>query len=320
MRRMLPLTHLAFAWLLFCLPASALTINGFASMGASETQGNAYTGSWVPYEVNFPGWNFGGAGNPYNVAVGGATSATLLSQGQHTAVASLVAAGNVNLATLLIGGNDFNANATQIASGSLAGTALTTLSHGVVTNIDTAMDTVLAEHPFGMVVASLPDGVLSPGGRAIFNTPTKQARGNAAVDQFNSLLLPEVLSRGLAYIDLAMAIRDLNATPFIVGGVTIDMVNASSDATHFFQDSLHPAAVGNGIIANEIMTAVNLRYGTHYALLTDQQILTAAGLGSRYTAETSTLNYAAYVFVPEPSTLVLAVLGTLALLVYRRRR
>ena len=103
--------------------ARAATIDGFASIGASETQGTTYNHSWVPYEVDDHGWNFGGAGNPYNVAIGGATSATLLAQGQDTQVAALVAPGDVDLATLSIGSNDFNAQATQIASGALSGAA-----------------------------------------------------------------------------------------------------------------------------------------------------------------------------------------------------
>jgi len=280
--------------------ARAVAIDGFASMGASETQGTAYTGSWVPYETNFPLWNFGGAGAPYNVAIGGATSVTLLQQGQHTEVAALVAAGNVDVATLSIGGNDFTPKASQIAAGTLTGAALNSFCTGVVTNIETAMDTVLAEHPLGMIVASLPEMTLSPGGRATFNTPAKEVNGEAAIDLFNSILKPEVLSRGLTYLDFSTATRDLNAAPLVVGGVTIDMVNPSSDPTHFFQDALHPAAVGNGLIANLFMTAVNLTFGTNYALLTDQQILTAAGLGSQYTGQTSQLDYAKYVTIAAP--------------------
>ncbi len=301
--------------------ARAVTIHGFAAMGASETAGSTYNHSWVPYEANYQGWNYGGSGNPYNVAVGGATSATLLTQGQHTQVAALVSAGNVDLATLSIGSNDFNAQATQIASGALSGAALTSFCQNVVNNIDTAMDTVLAAHPLGMVVAGIPDLELVPGGRAIFNTPTTQARGEIAINQINALLEPEVLSRGLVYLDLESVLRDLNAAPFVVGGVTIDMVNASSDPTHFFQDALHPAAVGNGFLANLFVEAVNLGYGTNYPLLTDQQILDAAGLGASYTGETSDVNYASYVItpVPEPSTLLLALFGgTLVLLVANR--
>ncbi|MBI3837843.1 MAG: PEP-CTERM sorting domain-containing protein [Planctomycetia bacterium] len=300
--------------------AQASGINGYAAMGASETAGTSYTGSWVPYLANQRGANFGGAGQPYNVAVGGATSATLLTEGQHTEVASLVQSGNVDLSFLSIGGNDFSAVGGQIAGGSLSGPALTAWAQGVVTNIDTAMDTVLSAHPIGMIVAGMPDIPLTPAGRVGFDTPTKLQRGEAAVDLFDSLLLPEVLARGLVFVDFSKALRDLNAAPLVVGGVTIDMVNASTDPTHFFQDGKHPAAVGNGLVANLFLKALNIGYGTNFALLTDLEILTTAGLAGSYTGETSNLPYANYITaVPEPSTIALIMAAFLTGSLFWRR-
>src|SRR5262245_34512551 len=101
--RITRLTFLAAACLTVATSAAhAASINGFAAMGASETAGTDVTGSWVPYVVNQRGLNFGGAGNPFNVAIGGATSATLLTQGQHTQVQTFVQNGDVDLAFLSI--------------------------------------------------------------------------------------------------------------------------------------------------------------------------------------------------------------------------
>lgn len=302
--------------------AEAAPIDGYASMGASESAGTTYTGSWVPYLANQRGFNFGGVGQPYNVAVGGARSSTLLTQGQHTAVQSLVQSGDVDLAYLFIGGNDFFNVGLAIADGSLSGAALNTWAQGVVTNIGTAMDTVLSANPVGMVVAGMPDVLLTPAGRSIFDTPAEIARGTAAVDLVNSLLLPDVLARGQIFVDLTSAMRDVNAAPLLVGGVTIDTVNASSDPTHFFQDGRHPAAVGNGITANLMLTAVNVGFGTSHLPLSDFEILTTAGLASQYTGETSSLTYANYVVapVPEPSTVILAGLALVGLFEAARRK
>ncbi|MBI2824801.1 MAG: hypothetical protein HYX69_08960 [Planctomycetia bacterium] len=278
--------------------AKADPIAGYAAMGASESAGDTYTGSWVPYLATDRSLNFGGAGNPYNVAVGGATSVTLLQQGQHTQVASLVTAGNVDLAYLFIGANDFNAKATSIANGNLTGQPLTDFINGVVANIQTATDTVLAARPTGMIVSGLPDLLLTPGGRALFDMPIEQQRGTAAVNQMNATQQPMVLSRWLPFVDVSTSLRDLNAgAPFVVGGVTIDLVTPSSDPTHFFQDAIHPGAVGNGFFANLMIEAVNLGYGANIPLLSDQQILTDAGVAG-YTGETSNLNYAKYIILP----------------------
>jgi hypothetical protein len=313
---------LALATLLTCATAEASTIDGYASMGASESEGTAYTGSWVPYLANQRGFNFGGVGQPYNVAIGGARSSTLLTQGQHTEVRNLVQNGNVNLAFLFIGGNDFFNVGASIADGSLTGPALTAWAQSVVGNIGVAMDTVLSANPTGMVVAGLPDILRTPGGRAIFDTPAETARGNAAVDLVNTLLKPAVLGRGQVFVDLATASRDADSAPLYVGGVLIDTVNAGAEPTFFFQDARHPAAVGNGLVANMFLSAVNLGYGTNYAPLSDLEILTTAGLAGQYTGETSQLPYARYVLlpVPEPASVGLAATAVACLLGGRCRR
>ena len=300
--------------------ADAATLDGYASMGASESQGTAYTGSWVPYLANQRGFNFGGAGQPYNVAVGGARTTTLLTQGQHTAVRDLVQNGDVELAFLLIGGNDYFNVGASIADGSLTGPALTSWAQSVVDNIGVAMDTVLSANPTGMVVAGLPDILLTPAGRSTFDTPDEIAHGAVAVDLVNALLKPAVLGRGQVYLDLATASRDANAAPLVVGGVIIDTVNASADPTHFFQDGRHPAAVGNGLVANMFLSAVNIGYGTSYAPLTDLEILTTAGLAGQYTGETSGLTYGRYVFapVPEPSSVWLLLAAIVCLASFHR--
>jgi len=304
--------------------ASAAVIDGFAAMGASETDGNGFSGSWVPYLATDRGFNFGGAGNPYNVAKGGATSATLLTQGQHTKTANQISLGNVDVAFLTIGGNDFGAVGSAIASGALSGSDLADAQTYVLQNTETAIDTVLAAHPTGMIVSSLPDALLQPGGRAIFDTPAEIARGVAAIDGYNAQLKAMVLGKGQVFVDLAGAMRDMNLNaPLIVGGVTIDLVGKNaSDPRYFFTDDLHPGAVGNGVFANLMLTAVNIGYGTNYALLTDLQILTRAGLASSYTGQTSALDYGKYVYtpVPEPSTIALGFIGAAALLVLNRRR
>jgi hypothetical protein len=217
----------------------------------------------------------------------------------------------VDVAYLSIGGNDFSPVSGQIASGSLSGAALTAWAQGVVNNIDTAVDTVLLAHPLGMIVGGMPDIPLTPGGRVGFDSPTKIARGENAVNLVNSLLLAELTTRGQVYVDLAESLRAIDQAPLVVGGVLIDTVNPSSDPTHFFQDGKHPAVVGNGLVANLFITALNLGYGANVPLLSDLEILTAAGLQGSYTGETSNLPYANFVVVPapEPATWLLAIVG-----------
>ena len=76
------------------------------------------------------------------------------------------------------------------------------------------------------------------------------------------------------------------------------------------------------IFANLFMTALNVGYDHNLALLTDQTLLTKAGLGGSYTGETSTLNYADYIYytpVPEPGSFVLLGMACLALVPLRQK-
>ena len=298
--------------------AAAAVINGFAAMGASETQGTTYSGSWVPWLAVDRKLNFG-ASQTNNKAVGGATTTTLLSGGQHTKVATLVESGNVDLAYLFIGGNDVGPVVLDMLLETLD---VPTWADGLVGRMMTAADTVLAKNPTGMIIAGIPDMSLVPAGVPY------QAIGApvvAALDYTNSLIKAEVLARNQVYIDTASFLRDLNASPFVVGGVTINMTTGSSKATHFFVDDIHPGTVGNGIFANLMITALNEGYGTSVALFDDQTILAKAGLSASYTGPTTHVDYAKYIYfnpVPEPAGVTLAAIGlvSLSLVVVRRRR
>lgn len=300
--------------------AQAVPINGLAAMGASETQGTLHSGSWVPYLAVDRGLNFGPS-QSYNKAIGGSKSQDLLDAGQHTKVAALVAEGKVDVAYLFVGGLDVPPVALQLILGTID---VPTWANGIVSRIMTAVDTVLAENPQGMIVSGLPDMSLVPGAAsyADFAQPVVDA-----IDYTNALLKAEVLSRNLVYIDTASAMRDLRAAPFVVGGVTINMTTGNPNPTHFFSDNIHPGTVGNGFFANMMLTALNIGYDTEIDQFSDQEILARAGLSGSYTGETSNVDYSKYIYVnvvPEPATLAQAVISVAAIttfhLVRRRRR
>jgi lysophospholipase L1-like esterase len=301
-------------------PVSAAPLAGFATMGASETQGTGYSGSWVPYLANDRGLNFGPS-QTYNRAVGGATTTSLLSGGQHTQVRDIVQAGNADVAFLFIGGNDFGPVVLQLATGTLN---KNTWAAGMVSRMMTATDTVLTANPEGMIIAGLPDMTLMPAAQAYLPsvTPTMLQNVLDAINLVNTQLKSEVLARDLVFLDTAQAMRDMNAVPLVVGGVPIQTVGSSSNPTYFFQDGLHPAVVGNGIFANLMITANNEGFDQNIALIPDQLMLQKAGLGGSFTGQTSNLDYASYVHfnaVPEPSSLALLAAGSLAITYFAGR-
>jgi hypothetical protein len=292
------------------LAATAANIVGIAAMGASETEGTTYDGSWVPYLANQRGLNFG-PGQSYNVAIGGSDSSDLLAEGQHTEVANLVSQGKVNLAFLTVGGLDFPPVATQILNGTLNRAAFV---NQVTGNITTAVDTVLAAGPANLIVLSVPDMSLTGGGQKTLTTPALRAPVVSLVDQVNAQLKPEILGRGQVYVDFAGLMRTWSSQPLVIGGVTIDTKNEGSAPTDLWLNDLHVAVVGNAIFANLMLSAINKEYGTNYPLFSDQFILQTAGIGSSYTGETSHIDYSSFVYLPtpEPSTFALAGFALLA--------
>ncbi|TMQ33523.1 MAG: LEPR-XLL domain-containing protein [Planctomycetota bacterium] len=88
----------------------------------------------------------------YDEAVPGATSSSLLAQGQATAVADLVAHGAIDYAVLIVGGNDIPPYLPSIFAGNTAPFVTT-----VVANIETALNTVAAADDVRLVVGNIPD-------------------------------------------------------------------------------------------------------------------------------------------------------------------
>jgi len=301
----------------FHTSAAGEPIIGITAMGASETQGTGFDGSWVPYLAVERGLNFG-PGQSYNVAIGGSSSDDLIAKGEHTAAAAIVAAGKANLAFLTVGGLDIPPIIPQLANGTLNKPAF--ISH-VVGNIETVMDTVLGAGPSNMIVLSIPDMSLTGGGQRLLTTPALRAPVVDLVNQMNTALKPEVLGRGQVYVDFAGFMRAESGQPLILGGVTIDTKNEGTSPNHLWLNDLHVGTVGNALFANLMLSAINKSYGLNYPLFSDQFILNRAGL-TGYTDETSNIDYQSFVYlpVPEPATMALAVSGALSLLLCMRRR
>ncbi len=124
--------------------ASADILQGIGVMGDSASIHTAAY-KWPEILQANSGLNFG-PNFSYDHAVGGATSATVLSGGQDTKLAADVTSGKVTLGMFLIGNNDYGQNAqsllTAYANGTL-GSVLPGFESGIVSNAETATQTVL---------------------------------------------------------------------------------------------------------------------------------------------------------------------------------
>jgi hypothetical protein len=202
-----------------------------------------------------------------NVAVAGTTSASLLAQGQDTAVAALAAEGAVHYAVLIVGGNDVEAHLGDFLQGNPA-----LFVQGVVANVETALATVAAAGDVRLAVGTVPDVTLTPSFQQLIppGSPLQQeiagaiAAANVQIEGFAA-------AEGMPVIDLA-GLGRLADAPLAVGGAQVPDFYAPG--------GFHPATVPQGLLGNAVLEAFAAAYDPSLASfrLTDQQLLDEAGI------------------------------------------
>lgn len=227
--------------------------------------------------VNFGPFTRASRGEPrdqgfaYNWARSEATSVTMI-QNQLPGLASQAAHGQIRYAWIFIGGNDFIHYAETVAAGAvppsqvLAGLVQTTAQ--VETNFATAVATLQAADPnIKLVVSTLPDIATSPLARQLAATPQGQVLLGAisqAINSYNTEIRTYAQQPNIALADLAAITAQLttNTTGTVqFGGTTINLVTPGNDYHNFFlADGLHIGTVGQGIIADTIVQALDTKF------------------------------------------------------------
>jgi lysophospholipase L1-like esterase len=309
----------------------------------------AYSDNWTEQLVTYRGVDMGptGAwggprrnGYEYNWARAGATSTTLLSAGQHTGLAAQVVPKDIDYAVMMIGANDQFAFAgndpyTSIYLGTYTPAQTTAWVNGVVTNINTALATLV---PTGvkMVLASAPDYGITPGVQALATSASgRQAVRDVIANQLNPQIEALAQAYNLPYVDLRGSLEaifgphnSLNSTVKI-GNVDIflqqsDTPTGTNLTAGFVNDAIHPHTTLQGVFANLVMEGLNIGYGANLSLFSETEILAHRGIsyGGSDTLAAQIGPYSDYIvnYVPEPSSLVLATLAIAALAIVTLRR
>jgi hypothetical protein len=125
----------------------------------------------------------------------------------------------------------------------------------------------------------------------------------AGLQQYNAQITAIALSDSrVAVTDLAGLLESvMTPAQFSVGGLEMDRINSGIQPDHFFVDNLHPGTVGQGLIANAFIDTIDSRFGAGVRRLDETEIVAFAR------------------GVPEPSSLALMTLGTIALVRFGRR-
>ena len=290
-------------------------ITGFAIIGDSawdeyrgtDNRGGAYantTFNRAELLQRFRGVNLGPwgtraeprrTGYEYLWARSGATTGTMISQGQHTGVAQQIRDGKVSHVIIWIGANDFATNNTIFAiyEGTLSGANLQNFLNQMLANIRTAATTVEAAGPQGMIIASVVDYAKASQftGVEYFPDPVKRQRITNAINTLNSGISQIAQENGAVYVDLdtqvqAKLITRLDGQGFLnVGSEKIDVKINDPEPHHALIDQAHAGTVMSGLMANyELIQTFNANFGTSIAEFTDQEILQNAGIQVSATA------------------------------------
>ena len=221
-------------------------------------------------------------GFAYNWARSGATTETLIAAGQHTGLAEQIARGEVRIAVVFIGGNDF----IDALKGPDPQAAIASTLPRALANHRLAVETLLAADPeVRLVLATLPDVRHLPefaGPIAEGRLPRRLAdAASAAVRRFNAQV------RGMAASDRRIALADLDTVAraanlistryALVGGRRLDRREPANDLDHFFlADVRHPGTVGQGLLAQVFIHVLNAEFGAGIEPLRDAEVLSFA--------------------------------------------
>ena len=234
--------------------------------------------------VDFGGFRASSWGEPrnqgfaYNWARSGATSRDVIASGQHKGLAAQVARGEVGIAVVFAGGNDFieSLHATD------PGRELDGLANRAFANVKLAADTLLAASPdVKLLVATVPDVRDLPEVREALRSgklaPAMAARVAAEIDAFNQQVRHMATPAGrVAIFDFAKINRIshvLSPQFVVVGGRKVERERTgNSPDCLFLGDARHLGTMGQGMIAKLMIDALNKKCGAGIKPLDEQEI------------------------------------------------
>jgi hypothetical protein len=304
-----------FAGVAISPPAAArgAILDGLGAIGTESSSDNP--GSVPALLQEHRGLNFGGPGLPYAYGHTGADSQSVLLPGnQVDQLVPQATAGNITLAILDLGNNDYLEAGEEIISGALSGAALAAFHAQVAANVATVTNAVQTAGA-GVVMGGISNLIYSPAVAEEVTDPLQLAAFSNAMAAGEALVADYALSHGIPYIDFFQLLTDVYvAGSAQIGGVDLILTGYSADPHYFWSDPFHTGVLVRGAIANFYLQAINERFGTNIPLLSDLELLALGGLEDEYEGETfaASYDYDGFVSVPEPSALDLSALALAA--------
>ncbi len=201
-----------------------------------------------------------------NFAVTGATTTTLLADGQHTQALDA----GTTFAFVWIGANDLLfENATSTALGD------TTFLSNVVAQWEEAVDALLDEGAT-VITANLPDLSRLPLADSGLFPQAVLGNVQSVTVAFNELLAEAAKDRGVPVVDVFATFNGFMDSDGTVCGVSIDLPPEFGEKDDLFFDSIHPSSFGMGLVTNAFIEVMNDEFDTGLSPLSDQMLVALA--------------------------------------------
>jgi len=219
----------------------------------------------------------------YEGAVGGDRSWTLIGAGRHTTIADNY--GNGTLVTMMVGAWDFIDSDVEIISGDYS------FIDELDENITIILDTLVASE-IDVLVWNLPNMSFLPFLTQIFPTDLHHYFTEASAEWAQRLdEIAERYGDDVQVFDLMTASDDLlqNASARTILGNEITSPPMVCAKNCIMVDSLHPTSVGQGLLANYMMKAINEKFPSpngSYPLLSEEELLSLTTLTNNSEEET----------------------------------
>ena len=219
----------------------------------------------------------------YEGAVGGDRSWTLIGAGRHTTIADNY--GNGTLVTMMVGAWDFIDSDVEIISGDYS------FIDELEENITIILDTLVASE-VDVLVWNLPNMSFLPFLTQIFPTDLHHYFTEASAEWAQRLdEIAERYGDDVQVFDLMTASDDLlqNASARTILGNEITSPPMVCAKNCIMVDSLHPTSVGQGLLANYMMKAINEKFPSpngSYPLLSEEELLSLTTLTNNSEEET----------------------------------
>ena len=219
----------------------------------------------------------------YEGAVGGDRSWTLIEAGRHTTIADNY--GNGTLVTMMVGAWDFIDSDVEIISGDYS------FIDELDENITIILDTLVASE-VDVLVWNLPNMSFLPFLTQIFPTDLHHYFTEASAEWAQRLdEIAERYGDDVQVFDLMTASDDLlqNASARTILGNEITSPPMVCAKNCIMVDSLHPTSVGQGLLANYMMNAINEKFPSpngSYPLLSEEDLLSLTTLTNNSEEET----------------------------------